>query len=308
MVWDGVENRMKRMSNTIMILGEVLGDVFPEQTIIGGAPYNVARHCHAFGLDVHLLTAVGNDALGERILAEMQDKGLSIAGVQQSATLPSGQVMVHLGAHGHRFEILDQQAYDDMQWSPVEALTTQHPPRLVYLGSLALRHASMQALADQWLNMCTATVFCDINLRAPWYDAQSLRQVLQAADILKINHEELPEVCKLLGLPGSPDINELARQLLMVFGLSEMFVTCGEQGSFWLDAYGNGFRAPPMKLQTPFVDSVGAGDAYTAVVIRGLLAGWSRQTMLTRAAWFAASICGIRGAVPAEADFYDDFL
>jgi len=308
MVWDGVENRMRRMSNTIMILGEVLGDVFPEQTIIGGAPYNVARHCHAFGLDVHLLTAVGNDALGERILAEMQANGLSIAGVQQSATLPSGQVMVHLGAHGHRFEILDQQAYDDLQWPPVEALTTQHPPRLVYLGSLALRHASMQVLADQWLNMCTATVFCDINLRAPWYDAHSLRQVLQAADILKINHEELPEVCKLLGLPGSPDINELARQLLMVFGLSEMFVTCGEQGSFWLDAYGNGFRAPPMKLQAPFVDSVGAGDAYTAVVIRGLLAGWSRQTMLTRAAWFAASICGIRGAVPTEADFYDDFL
>lgn len=296
------------MSNSIMILGEVLGDVFPEQTIIGGAPYNVARHCHAFGAQVHLLTAVGRDALGERILAEMQQCGLSVEGVQQSDHLPTGQVMVHLEPHGHRFEILDQQAYDDVQWPPVAALTAQHPPRLVYIGSLALRHAPMQALAAQWLKLCTGTVFCDINLRAPWYDADSLRLVLQAADILKINHEELPEVCALLGLPVLADLNDSARQLLMVFGLSEMFVTCGEQGSFWLDAYGNGFRAPPMQLQVPFVDSVGAGDAYTAVVIRGLLAGWSRQTMLTRAAWFAASICGIRGAVPAQADFYDDFL
>lgn len=297
------------MSNSIMILGEVLGDVFPEQTIIGGAPYNVARHCHAFGFDVHLLTAVGEDALGERILAEMQACGLSVAGVQRSALSPTGQVMVHMEQHGHRFEILDQQAYDDLQWPPVQALTQQFPPRLVYFGSLALRHAPMQALAGQWLQMNKAAmVLCDINLRAPWYDATSLRFALQAADILKINHEELPEVCRLLELKGSSDINELARQLLMLFGLSEMFVTCGDQGSFWLDRFGHAFRVPPMAMHAAFVDSVGAGDAYTAVIIRGLLSGWSRPTMLTRAAGFAASICGIRGAVPADAGFYEDFL
>lgn len=296
------------MTHSIMILGEVLGDVFPEQTLIGGAPYNVARHCHAFGLEVHLLSAVGDDALGKRIVAEMQASGLSVEGIQQSAALPTGQVMVHFDNGGHRFEILDQQAYDDLQWPQIAALSEKYPPRLAYFGSLALRHAPMQAVAAQWLKAINATVFCDINLRAPWYDQASVRMVLQSADILKINHEELPEVCKLMGLRHSPDINELARQLLMAFSLSEMFVTCGEQGSFWLDAYGKGFRAPPMQMQAPFVDSVGAGDAYTAMVIRGLLAGWSRQTMLTRAAWFAASVCGIRGAVPEQADFYRDFL
>lgn len=297
------------MSDSIMILGEVLGDVFPDQTVIGGAPYNVARHCHAFGLHVHLLTGIGRDSLGQRVMAEIQASGLSAEGVQQSARLPTGQVKVHLGPQGHRFEILDQQAYDDLQWPPVEALTLKYPPRLVYFGSLALRHAPMQAVAAQWLALCKpATVLCDINLRAPWYDAESVRMALQAADILKINHEELPEVCKLLGVPGSADINELARRLLMVFGLTEMFVTCGEEGGFWLDRFGQGFRVPPVRLSTTFVDSVGAGDAYTSVVIRGLLAGWSRQTILTRAASFAASICGIRGAVPAAADFYDDFL
>lgn len=297
------------MAHAVMILGEVLGDVFPEKTITGGAPYNVARHCHAFGLDVQMLSAIGQDALGDRILSEMRQCGMSIAGMQRIEALPTGQVRVHFEGGSHRFEILDAQAYDAMAWPPVEALVSARAPNLVYLGSLALRHAPMQALAECWLQACQpATVLCDINLRAPWYDAQSLRLVLQAADVLKINHEELPEVSRLLGLPVSPDVNALARQLLMVCGLREMFVTCGEEGSFWLDRFGQGFRVPPVRLSAPFVDSVGAGDAYTAVIIRGLLAGWSRPTMLTRAASFAASICSIRGAVPEAVAFYDDFV
>lgn len=297
------------MPNSIMILGEVLGDVFPEQTVIGGAPYNVARHCHALGLDVSFLSAVGKDALGERILTEMKGLGLATAGVQISDTLPTGQVLVHFDKGGHQFEILDQQAYDDMQWPPVESLCLKHPPKLIYIGTLALRHVGMQALAEQWLKVCdAATVFCDINLRSPWYNEASLRMVLQAADILKINHEELPEVCRLFGLPISSDINEMARHLLMMFNLREMFVTCGEQGSFWLNAFGDGLRVPPVTLASPFVDSVGAGDAYTSIVIRGLMAGWSRQTILPRAAAFAASICCVRGAVPDDLAFYKDFV
>lgn len=297
------------MANSVLILGEVLGDVFPEKTIIGGAPYNVARHSHAFGLDVHLLTAVGKDALGQRILDEMHASGLSTKGVQQHATLPTGQVIVHFEAHGHRFEILDGQAYDALDWLSVEALTEQCAPELVYFGTLALRHASNQALAEQWLKLChRATIFCDINLRAPWYDKTSLALALNAADILKINHEELPEVCKLLGLADEAHLDVQARQLLEAFHLREMFVTCGEQGSFWLNEHGSSFREAPMPLQTPFVDSVGAGDAYTAIIIRGLLADMPRQAMLTDAAKFAAAICGIRGAVPDSAAFYKDFV
>lgn len=297
------------MQKTVMIMGEVLGDVFPEATLIGGAPYNVARHCHAFGLDVHLLTAVGQDALGARILAEMQAMGLSLAGVQTAIEAPTGQVQVHLLPDGHRFEILDQQAYDHIMLAPMIIQAQQHPPHVVYFGSLALRHAAMRTRFSEWLQYCSnATRVCDINLRAPWFDAESLRLCLHSADILKINHEELPTVSQLLGLPASPDLNALARQLLMVFGLSEMFVTCGEEGSFWLDKFGHGLRVPPARLSAPFVDSVGAGDAYTAVLIRGVLAGWSRQTILSRAASFAAEVCTVRGAVPAEAAFYEAFV
>ena len=297
------------MSSSVLILGEVLGDVFPEQTIIGGAPYNVARHSHAFGLDVHFLTAVGKDALGQRILDEMHGSGLSTKGVQKHENLPTGQVTVHIEQGGHRFEILDEQAYDALDWLPVEALTEQYSPELVYFGTLALRHAPNQALAEQWLKLChSATIFCDINLRAPWYDESNVRLALEAASILKINHEELPEVSQLLDLPDAPDLDAQARQLLEAFDLDEMFVTCGEQGSFWLDAHGSSFREEPMPLPSQFVDSVGAGDAYTAIVIRGLLSDMPRQTMLTDAARFAAAICCIRGAVPDSPEFYKDFV
>lgn len=297
------------MQKTVLILGEVLGDVFPEGTLIGGAPYNVARHLHAFGLDVHLLSAVGQDALGARVLADMQANQLSTAGVQTIAEAPTGQVLVHLSATGHHFEILDQQAYDHLMLAPLISQTQQHPPQVVYFGSLALRHAAMRTRFSEWIQYCeSATRVCDINLRAPWFDVDSLRLCLQSAHILKINHEELPVVCQRLGLPDSPDLNTLARQLLMLFGLSEMFVTCGEEGSFWLDKFGHGLRVPPARLSLPFVDSVGAGDAYTAVLIRGLLAGWSRQTMLSRASSFASELCSTRGAVPASADFYAAFI
>ena len=296
------------MDASVMILGEVLGDVFPEQTIIGGAPYNVARHCHALGLQVQLLSAVGEDALGARILREMQDWGLSTQGVQTIAGLPTGQVMVHFEPGGHRFEILDAQAYDALSLSAMRPVLQRSQADLAYIGSLVMRHAPMQQLIASWLQQLDCPVFCDINLRAPWYGRTSVLMALQAADVLKINHEELPIVCNLAGLAGSEDMEVAARQLVDAFKLSEVFVTCGAAGSFWLNNAGLVLHAPVAGLRRPFVDSVGAGDAYSAIVIRGLLAGAARSEMLAQAADFSAAICSERGAVPADKAFYRDFI
>lgn len=297
------------MLPVIAILGEVLVDVFPEQAIIGGAPYNVARHCHAFGLQTHFLSAVGQDAQGARILREMHACGLAYAGVQQHASLPTGQVLVHFSEGSHRFEILDRQAYDAMLLPPLLACVRQSPPGIAYIGTLALRHPHMQQVAQAWLAALECAVFCDINLRAPWYEAASLQVVLQAADFLKINHEELPEVLRVLGLRSrEASLPVMARQLLEAFAIREAFVTCGAQGSLWVSATGEVLHAPSMVLEGPFVDSVGAGDAYSAMVLRGLLAGWARPLILQRAAQFATAVCGIRGAVPATAAFYQSYL
>lgn len=296
------------MGASLMILGEVLGDVFPEQTIIGGAPYNVARHCHALGLQVQFLSAVGEDALGVRILHEMQDWGLSTQGVQTMPDLPTGQVRVHFEPGGHRFEILDAQAYDALSLSAMRPVLQRSQADLAYIGSLAIRHEPMQQLAASWLQQLDCPVFCDINLRAPWYSSASVLMALQAADILKINHEELPIVCSLAGLAGGEDMEVAARRLVDAFKLSEVFVTCGAAGSFWVNNAGLLLHAPVASLRRPFVDSVGAGDAYSAIVIQGLLAGAARSEMLAQAADFSAAICSERGAVPADRAFYRDFM
>lgn len=296
------------MDASVMILGEVLGDVFPEQTIIGGAPYNVARHCHALGLQVQLLSAVGEDALGARILHEMQAWGLSSQGVQTIPDLPTGQVMVHFESGEHRFEILDAQAYDALSLSAMRPLLQRTHADLAYIGTLAMRHAPMQQVVASWLQQLDCPVFCDINLRAPWYGRTSVLMALQAADVLKINHEELPIVCKLAELGVSEDMEAAAHQLITAFKLSEVFVTCGAAGSFWVNNAGQVLHAPVASLRRPFVDSVGAGDAYSAIIIRGLLAGSARSAMLAQAADFSAAICSERGAVPADKVFYDDFM
>lgn len=296
------------MMASVLILGEVLGDVFPEQTVIGGAPFNVARHCHALGLDVQLLSAIGQDALGVRILDEMHGWGLRSDGVQTVTQAPTGQVIVHIEESGHRFEILDAQAYDAMVLSAMQPVLQHFNADMAYIGSLVLRHAHMRALAAEWLQQVGCPVFCDINLRTPWYEQQTLLMLLQAADILKINDEELPIVCRLLGLVACDDLEEAAHTLLSAFSLREMFVTCGAQGSFWLNNEGQLLRAPIAKLQRPFVDSVGAGDAYSAIAIRGLLADLPRQHILAQAADFSAAICCERGAVPASKSLYRAFI
>ncbi|MDP8567873.1 PfkB family carbohydrate kinase [Methylophilus aquaticus] len=296
------------MDASVMILGEVLGDVFPEQTIIGGAPYNVARHCHALGVGVQLLSAVGEDVLGERILHEMRAWGLSTRGVQTIPDLPTGQVVVHFEQGGHRFEILDAQAYDALSLSAIRPVLQRFHADLAYIGSLVMRHAPMQQVVASWLRQLDCPVFCDINLRAPWYSHASVLMALQAADVLKINHEELPIVCNLAGLVGSEDLEVAARQLIDAFKLNEVFVTCGEAGSFWVNNAGLVLHAPVARLRRPFVDSVGAGDAYSAIVMRGLLAGAARSEVLAQAADFSAAICSERGAVPADKAFYRDFM
>lgn len=294
------------MMPAVMIFGEVLVDVFPEQTIIGGAPYNVARHLHALGHDVCMVSAIGQDAYGERILHEMQSTGMNTQGVQTIGNLPTGQVQVSFTALEHEFEILDQQAYDAIDWAPMQQLLNAHPPQMAYIGTLSLRHAQTMQVAQQWLNQLSCPVFCDVNLRAPWFHAESLALVLRHADVLKINHEELPIVCELMAIAPNHSLALQAQALQMHFNISTILVTCGEDGS-WCLHQEQLHHAPKVMLKTPFIDSVGAGDAYSAMMMRGLMAGWYLDACLLRAAEFATDICGVRGAVPVSKSFYQAY-
>lgn len=294
------------MPNQILIFGEVLADVFPEQTIIGGAPYNVARHLRAFGLAPSMLTRVGEDAYGAQILQEMAGNDLNISGVQRDKDFPTGQVKVTFIPQGHQFEILNNQAYDFFDEKLALGVLNTLTPNMLYLGTLALRNLQTRTVAKKIVEKLDCPIFCDINLRAPWYSTEVIGWVLNVADTVKINHEELAEIATMLGITGA--LEQQAWALLKKYQMKNVLVTHGAAGSWWLNSQDEIKRIGPATLENAFVDSVGAGDAFSAVAILGILRGWKPEIILQRASQFAAAICTVRGAVPPEKNFYTPFI
>lgn len=292
---------------TVVLFGEVLADVFPDRTVLGGAPFNVARHLKAFGLNPVLISRLGDDALRDEVLRVMTQNGMETQGIQFDKHHPTGRVQVHIEDGKHRFEILPLQAYDFIHPAVVRMSSLSADPALVYFGTLAQRQEISERALRALVRSTAAAKFLDINLRAPWYDERTLRQSLEYADIAKLNAEELGVVAEMFGLPeGDPKAQ--ARELIGRFGLERVMVTCGEGGAWQIDRDGEAVEAGAEYPATSMVDTVGAGDGFSAVTILGTLRGWPAVMALRRANAFAAAICGIRGAVPDHADFYTPFI
>ena len=126
--------------DTVVLFGEILVDVFPDRRVLGGAPFNVARHLQAFGLHPVLISRTGNDALRDELMAGMSDLGMDTGGVQSDPVHPTGQVLVHMDEGGHSFEILPEQAYDFIDARSADEIALASRPGLFYFGTLAQRH------------------------------------------------------------------------------------------------------------------------------------------------------------------------
>lgn len=293
-------------ASTVAIFGEVLADVFPDQSVLGGAPYNVARHLQAFGLNPVMISSIGNDALGDALLDEMGGLGMDTSGMQFDVLHPTGQVKVHLENGNHSYEILPEQAYDHISVAITHETVIEVKPVLAYFGSLAQRGIESRLAAERFLQVCACPKFFDINLRAPWYDKQVIVSSLAAADIVKMNDEELKVLAEMFSL-ASTNPQAQSAELQQRFALGQVLVSCGSAGSWLLDERQQILAAQPVEMQQPFVDSVGAGDAYAAVFILGYLMGWDTQLSLQRASEFASAICTQRGAAAQSIDFYRPF-
>jgi fructokinase len=291
----------------VALFGEVLVDAFPDRKVLGGAPFNVARHLKAFGVHPLLITRTGTDAIRDELLATMARFDMDNRGVQSDLVHPSGQVIVHTEGREHRFEILPDQAYDHIHAGLVHMITLAVRPRMIYFGTLAQRSVTSRRALTALLRSSKSPRLLDLNLRQPWYELPTVERSLQRADIAKMNEDELSQVGALLRLPGKT-VEEQAVALLRRFNLDRLLVTCGERGAWQLSKDGKVVRASGQTMERPIVDSVGAGDGFAAVLIFGMLSGWPVVPTLSRANAFAAAVCGIRGAVPADQDFYMPFL
>ncbi len=291
----------------IMVFGEVLADVFPEKTILGGAPFNVARHLQAFHQHPVLLSRRGSDTLGDEILTQMQALNMDPLGMQVDQQFPTGKVLVNTVDKSHSFEILPNQAYDHIHSGVTHLVTLSTHPDLVYFGTLAQRNIESRLALDTFLSDAKCPRFLDINLRSPWFDTHIIRRSLQRADIVKLSDTELENITDLFNLLGNSPL-ENGRYLVKKFNLNYLFVTCGQNGAWLLNKKGEEVSIDGVDLGERLVNTVGAGDAFSAVCILGLLHGWSESLILNRATQFATAICLEQGATPAHLSFYDAFI
>lgn len=284
-------------------------DVFPDRTMLGGAPFNVACHLRAFGMDPVLVTRTGPDSFHDKIIQVMESKGMDTIGVQIDPRHATGQVAVHLKKDGsHQFEILDYQAYDFIDPIMARLIGLNVRPKLMYYGTLAQRHEISRRALSSLLESAYTPRMVDLNLRKPWYDTQTLKRSLERADIAKLNNTELAILAKTLRMYTN-DEKQQAMELIKAFKLECLLVTRGEEGAWLVDKSGKFTSStPPAASAADIKDTVGAGDAFSAVFIMGRLFNWPPLQTLDRAGAFAAAICGIRGAIPEDPEFYAEFL
>ncbi len=290
----------------VALFGEALADIFPHQRVWGGAPLNVARHLHRFGAQPLFVTCLGSDDLGDELFQAIAESGMATSAIQRSDRYPTGRVEIDLADGAHRFTIPGEQAYDHIDGHLATAVTGPFQPRVVYFGTLAQRCAASRDALGEILSLCPALTFCDINLRSPWYRKDTLEHSLQRTDILKLNHEELDLLAEMFTLAADHPEDQLAR-LMDDFGLQQIVLTRGEEGAWLLTADGHLTKVDSPPLATPLVDTVGAGDAFCAVYILGILEGWPPSQTLARANHFAAAVCGIRGALPADDELHEQY-
>ena len=282
----------------IVGLGEILWDVFPDGARFGGAPANFA--CSAAGLAagsarVCMAGAVGDDDLGRRAVAEFTSRGVDVAAV---AVLPdpTGRVDVTLDGRGHASYVFAPDcAWDNVPWSgSLGGLASE--TSAVCFGTLGSRGSVSLATIRRFLAALPSPALriLDINLRPPFWTPEVVRDSLPLADVVKCNDDELPVVADLLGLSGSPEA--ILRALLTRYGLRLAALTRGPKGSLLVTADDSSSDLPGTPVEV--VDTVGAGDAFTAAIALGFLGGWPLEKLHAHAERVAAYVCTQRGGTP----------
>lgn len=281
------------MTPYVVGLGEVLWDLLPAGRQLGGAPANFAWHVHALGLPSAVVSAVGADEPGDAIRQRLSAWGIDTRYLQTVADLPTGTVSVTLDALGMpRYVIHENVAWDHIVWQPeLEALAVQ--TCAVCFGTLGQRHPVSRETIQRFLACVPEACLrvCDVNLRQSYYDRELLRASLAAAQVLKLNHEELPVIADALGMTETGE--DLLKALRAQFSLHLVALTRGERGSLLLTA--DQVSEHP-GFSVPVVDTVGAGDAFTAVLVAGLLQGRPLDVINEQANRRAAQVCTHAGA------------
>lgn len=278
-------------------LGELLWDIFPQGKQLGGAPANFAYMAALLGNRGIVASRVGSDRLGQEAIWQLKSSGLDTSYVQIDEGHETGTALLKVDLKGQaEYKFGDDIAWDHLLWTErwqELALSAD----AVCFGSLAQRSEVSRTTTKKFLESMradAARVF-DVNLRQSFYSQEVLRLALLHANIIKVNHEELPRIIELFGEKVGAE-KESAKWLAEEFGLKLVCVTRGHRGSI---LYCNGVCDEHMGFTVKVADTVGAGDAFTAALVHH----WLRKTpvaeMNLAANRMGAWVASQEGAMPA---------
>lgn len=279
----------------IITIGEVVWDIFTAQDKkeLGGAPINVAYHLRCLYMDVKIITRVGRDELGEATLDRLAALGLPLAGVQRDDALPTGRVHITVDAENEpHFDIVAPAAWDNIDRDEALGFVGDAPFSLVF-GTLAQRHErSREAIRS--LRQKADRRFYDVNLRPPYTTKELVLASLVDADVVKMNGAELLKIAQWAEC-GTQDKQEAARHLRARFGIDALAVTEGKEGA-WVSTGAGVFADSGAPVTV--ADTVGAGDAFFAVLVEGCINARPWPETLARANQRGGYVASQHGATP----------
>lgn len=284
------------MSLLVVGMGEALWDMLPEGRKLGGAPANFAYHVSQFGLDSRVVSAVGDDELGNEILANFAEKQLDCQ--IEKVAYPTGTVQVTLDEKGVPcYEIKEGVAWDNIPYTPaLENLAKQ--THAVCFGSLAQRNAVSRETINRFIDQMpedeNVLKIFDINLRQHFYSKELIEASLKKSNVLKINDEELVVVGEMFGF-ADIDFQDKCWILLAKYNLKMLILTCGTEGSYVFTPGEVSFLETP---QVQVADTVGAGDSFTGAFVAAILSGKTVKDAHRLAVDVSAFVCTQNGAMP----------
>lgn len=277
----------------IVCFGEVLWDVFPNHKKIGGAPLNVAIRLQSFDNNVSVISSVGDDENGHQILQFLKENNVDTKGVQFDSVYETGKVKVMLNEKGSAsYDIMFPRAWDKIETTE-EAKTMVSESEAFVFGSLVARDDTSRKTLLELLKVATYKVF-DVNLRPPYYSDEILKTLMESADFIKFNDDEIFEISKNLDSKWQ----SLEQNMLFIAKETNTKTICVTKGSHGAILYHNDQFYYNSGYRIDVVDTVGAGDSFLASLIGKLLNNEKPQDAINFACAVGAIVASSEGANP----------